>query len=72
MTEKCEHVGKRGGCKFEPRFDLVLPDREISFDKYTGDMGGLDVLKNKIYICDICVQCGRTVPRIGLENGRAI
>jgi hypothetical protein len=50
-----------GGCKFEARYDYGVP--QVEGLSYTG--GGLqrvlDQMREKTYICDVCVRCGKTI-----------
>ena len=61
----CNRLGKLiGGCKFEPRYDTLPPEKLV-------DMKGTDeavvlmmqALCKRIYVCDVCVTCGKTIKR---------
>jgi hypothetical protein len=47
--------------QFEPRYDLVVPSAMDTF--FHSVTGSADELKNKIYVCDICVKCGKKEKR---------
>jgi len=50
--------------KFKPRYEYRFPEwfSNISSIKH-GYSEGIDALKEKIYICDICVKCGKKIYR---------
>jgi hypothetical protein len=50
---KCRH-------KFRPRYDTRFPEREFHINASTGD---IDDLKEEIYVCDICIKCGKVIKR---------
>jgi len=57
----CPRFGKWfGGCRFEPRYDTHLSDRLVKINTYCGDM---EALKDKTYLVDVCVRCGKYVDR---------
>ncbi len=47
--------------QYEPRYDLILPDKRDTFWETT--LGVTETLKNKIYVMDICTRCGNQVKR---------
>ena len=53
---------KKGIHRFEPRYDLVWPEG-TKIKAATISSYAFDELKNKIYVYDICVRCGKTIKR---------
>lgn len=49
------------GCKFEARYDSKLPDRVANMKN--GQPETIEALKDKTYVADICVTCGKTIKR---------
>lgn len=63
VTDKeCDRKGKWfRGCKFEARYTL-MPSKLIAGDIKTTVSGALQMAekhREKRYICDICVRCGK-------------
>ena len=48
---------KDGIHKFEPRYDVKFNLELISMLKSM--KGDLDEIKERIYICDVCIKCGK-------------
>lgn len=65
----CPRTGQWiGGCKFEGRYDQVIPKGFIRhMTEFEGSVKSLTV---PVYVRDICVRCGRTVER-GDREGEA-
>lgn len=63
MTQaKCERFGKWiGGCKFEPRYDLVPMNMERAWGYDVARM--IEASKSRVYVADVCVRCGKQVKR---------
>lgn len=53
-----------GGCKFEGRYDEIPPDRCPQFEGSEEQFAvAIRALTKRIYVGDVCVRCGKTVPR---------
>ncbi len=50
------------GCQFEARYDLSPADLR-QFGSFKGELD-VSQFRQKTYVRDICVHCGRTVERI--------
>lgn len=61
----CARVGKLfGGCRFEPRFDLIPPEEPPSFSgQASGIVALVHAMTRKNYVKDVCCTCGREVVR---------
>jgi hypothetical protein len=61
---ECEKRNKWfGGCKFEPRYDLIPPDLAgMEFEGH-GFNRIVESMTKKKYVCDICAKCGKTINR---------
>ena len=57
---------KDGVHKFRPRYDVKLNIEVLSLFKSVS--GSLEDLKNQIYICDVCVKCGKQTKDINQED----
>lgn len=57
LIEDCRYRGRWFGCKFEPRYDSVLPPDTGHLSAPNAD--SIEAFKNKTYIGDICIRCGR-------------
>ena len=64
-TSICPRAGRWiGGCNFEARYDRLPPQR-------TGDIladgfmlvSEIQARTRRVYVCDVCTRCGRTVER---------
>lgn len=60
----CPRFGKLiGGCRFEPRYDLGVPQ----YNNFRGSPGrvleAIEASRPKTYVRDVCVTCGRTIER---------
>lgn len=53
------------GCRFEPRYDRVFPNGIKNTGSTYPDT--IEACKNKIYVCDVCVTCGKVIKRGGNE-----
>ena len=67
MTE-CSRIGKWfRGCKFEARYDIYTPTKElkdiISRQWNTTPRDKDKLLEEMIYVQDVCVVCGKVVAR---------
>jgi len=67
MTE-CSRIGKWfRGCKFEARYDIYTPTKElkdiISRQWNTSPNDKDKLLEEMIYVQDVCVVCGKVVAR---------
>jgi len=61
----CPKQGKWfGGCKFEARYDLGVPDLS-QFASIERGMTSkvLEQFRKKTYVRDVCVTCGKTIDR---------
>ncbi len=57
----CERKNKWWrGCKFEPRYDSRLPN---GLEMNWGSSSHLEAIKDKTYVADICVTCGKKIKR---------
>lgn len=66
MTE-CPRANKRlFRCKWEGRYDTRFPPNLESMKG--GGASHIEALKERIYVRDICVRCGRTIERKN-DNG---
>lgn len=68
--EECPRRGKLfGGCKFEGRYD-VIPGPPPA--RFKGDAEQFEAvaraLTKRVYVGDVCVRCGKTVPRSEVER----
>lgn len=59
--------GLFGSHKFEPRYDLGPADLS-AFVEFKGTPSSLESTRNKIYIRDVCVKCGKTIERGGVAK----
>jgi hypothetical protein len=48
--------------EFEARFDEKLPETS-SNRTLSGSAAAFASIKNKVYVCDICIRCGKKVDR---------
>ena len=55
------HNCKAHGHRFEGRYDCKLPPLE--FTKLSGAADAIEALKDKIYVHDICIYCGKIIDR---------
>lgn len=67
MTE-CSRIGKLfRGCRFEPRYDIYTPTKElkdiISRQWSTTPSDKDKLLEEMIYVQDVCIVCGKVVER---------
>ena len=49
--------------KFKPRYDYIFPEWFSRISSIKGNSEQLKVLKEKIYIYDICIRCGKIIKR---------
>lgn len=50
-------------CKFEPRYDLSAAKLPGYGEVKTHDKSFLEAFRDKTYVRDVCVRCGRTIER---------
>jgi len=58
-NSRCYKKGNKH--KFEPRFEFVLTPRSFEHHGYSNAQKLVELLKDKLYICDICVWCGKKI-----------
>ena len=58
------------GCKFEPRYDLSPADMSRLGKVSNAQPEHLDKFRTKTYVHDVCVRCGKVIPRDERENQR--
>ncbi len=65
-AKPCSRQGKMiGGCKFEPRYDIIEPTKElrqkISMQWSISEQDKEFLVRRTEYICDVCIRCGKVV-----------
>ncbi len=65
----CPRLGKIFGCKFESRYDYLVKIDQPFESLKSGIPEPISMTINsfkttdKVYVCDICVRCGKKVDR---------
>lgn len=59
----CPRINAWRGCKFEPRYDLGRCDLSGFSSVTNPSSANLERFRQKTYVRDVCVRCGRTIER---------
>lgn len=55
------HICGNSNHRFEPRYHLKFPERMSNIKTWDG--GNVESLKEKIYVHDVCVYCGKVAKK---------
>lgn len=61
---ECPRIGRWiGGCKFEARYDRIPPEARTDLLAPYQPLMEIEARTKRIYVCDVCARCGKTVKR---------